>query len=228
MKTACLMTSLLLANLCILFSVQIAISEAQGSSNGIVVRDDGKYSALPISAEDIMRLLPDTNDLPGYAVVTPQADDPIVIPGFEYGHTRIVLNKGGIVPGARWNGSRIVREWFGANHVQAYLSRAMQFLNFLRPNSIRAEVNVYDRSAALLGNTYEYHRQRSNVVTYRGTPSGFALGEEAWYFRDSTNRGFVAFTYDTGACRVDAPDVFWRNRWRKAFYTAYSSIPKGW
>ncbi|GIV14903.1 MAG: hypothetical protein KatS3mg022_0338 [Armatimonadota bacterium] len=207
MKTSCLKISLLLANLCTLLLAQIEISGAQGSSNGVVVRDNGKYSSLSVNAEDVMRLLPDTTDLPGYTVVVPQADDPIVIPGVEYGHTCILLNKNDMLPETKWNASRIVREWFRADQVQAYLSRAIQSLNFLRPDSIRAEVNVYNCPAASLGNTFEHYRQRSNVVICQGTPSGFTLGEGAWYFRDSTNRGFVAFTYDRGACRVDAPDV---------------------
>jgi hypothetical protein len=147
---------------------------------------------------DLLSLVCDADDIPGYALLLPPAPpegrNDIVRPG-EYTHTRLQI-------GYRYG--QVTREWFSLSALQAYHSGALQLLSRMRNEWVQVEVRVYPQPARQFGQTFTERQRSSSTRLRRGTPSGHWLGEENFYLPDNRGGGTVWFVYDRATVHVVA------------------------
>ncbi len=97
---------------------------------GIVVTNEGQRQSLGYTPSDLLFLLCNIDEVPGYTVVVreyrPEVDAGTVAWQMPYGHTYVHLNVGGDeeYPGERVS-CEIIRTWVPHQRAQAYLKRSI-------------------------------------------------------------------------------------------------------
>jgi hypothetical protein len=179
---------------------------------GVVVENEGKYQSTGYTPADLLFLLCEPDEIPGYTVVIREYRGLDVDGGTfawmaPFGHTYVWLNSGGLSSSAKREElqCRVTRQWFPLEHAQAYLARQIgSFIELSRGGSIYVQVSLYQKRAS---QNYEDFQRGSAALFYRGTPSGIPLGTESWYSLSPKNSVSLCFVYDRSFVRVMSPDI---------------------
>lgn len=177
---------------------------------GIKIVNRGSVPSLGYTPADLLFLLPDVQEVPGYTVVVREyrgQDDPGTLESGEpFGHTYITLNENstGTIHGLEQPTCRITRSWFPIERAQAYLARQILTYTDLARQRIRVEVTVYERPVR---QTFEEVQRVSSAILLRGTPSTKPLGDEAWHLKGSQGGGSLSFWYDRAKVVLDSHNL---------------------
>ncbi len=177
---------------------------------GIVVTNEGQRQSLGYTPSDLLFLLCNIDEVPGYTVVVreyrPEVDAGTVAWQMPYGHTYVHLNVGGDeeYPGERVS-CEIIRTWVPHQRAQAYLKRSIpSYTELTAQDCIRVVIRLSTVSVPAL----EEQMRSSPIVFARGSPSGEPLGDECWHVRHPTGEGgAVMFRYDTCRVGIEAPNI---------------------
>ncbi|GIV14633.1 MAG: hypothetical protein KatS3mg022_0068 [Armatimonadota bacterium] len=182
----------------------------QTVEGGIKIVNRGSVPSLSYTPADLLFLLPDVQEIPGYTVVVREyrgQDDPGTLDsGTPFGHTYITLNElsTSTVHGLEQPACRITRSWFPMERAQAYLARQILTYTDLARQRIRVEITVYGRPVQ---QTFEDVQRASSAILLRGTPSTKPLGEEAWYLNAPRGGGSLSFWYDRAKVVLESPNL---------------------
>jgi hypothetical protein len=179
--------------------------------DGVKIWNRGGIS-LGHTPADLLALLPDAQEIPGYTVVAREyrgQEDPGTFAwAAPFGHTWIVLNQGKTT---MWSNTHDTlhckreRIWFPLERAQAYLSREIPtYADLTRSGKIHAQIAVYIQP---IQETFESVQRQSSAILQRGTPSGKPLGDEAWYIRTPQGGGNLCFLYDKAQVDVSAENL---------------------
>jgi len=179
---------------------------------GVVVENEGKYQSTGYTPADLLFLLCEPDEIPGYTVVIREYRGLDVDGGTfawmaPFGHTYVWLNSGGLSSSAKREELKcqITREWFPVERAQAYLARQIgSFIELSRGGSIIVDVELRLRRVST---NYKDFQRGSAALFYRGTPSGIPLGTESWYSLSPKNSVSLCFVYDRSFVRVMSPDI---------------------
>jgi hypothetical protein len=174
---------------------------------GVVVENEGKYQSTGYTPADLLFLLCEPDEIPGYTVVIREYRGLDVDGGTfawmaPFGHTYVWLNSGGLSSSAKREELKcqITREWFPLERAQAYLARQIgSFIELSRGGSIIVDVELRLRRVSM---NYKDFQRESAALFYRGTPSGIPLGTESWYSLSPKNSVSLCFVYDRSFVRV--------------------------
>ena len=179
---------------------------------GVVVENEGKYQSTGYTPADLLFLLCEPDEIPGYTVVVREYRGREIDGGTfawmaPFGHTYVWLNSGGLSSSAKREElqCRVTRRWFPLEHAQAYLARQIgSFIDLIGGGSIYVQVSLYQKRAS---QNYEDFQRGSAALFYRGTPSGIPLGTESWYSLSPKNSVSLCFVYDRSFVRVMSTDI---------------------
>jgi hypothetical protein len=179
---------------------------------GVVVENEGKYQSTGYAPADLLFLLCEPDEIPGYTVVIREYRGLGVDGGTfawmaPFGHTYVWLNSGGLSSSAKREELKcqITRQWFPVERAQAYLARQIgSFIELSRGGSIIVDVELRLRRVST---NYKDFQRESAALFYRGTPSGIPLGTESWYSLSPKNSVSLCFVYDRSFVRVMSPDI---------------------
>jgi len=179
---------------------------------GVVVENEGKYQSTGYTPADLLFLLCEPDEIPGYTVVVREYRGREIDGGTfawmaPFGHTYVWLNVGGLFSSAKREELKcqITREWFPVERAQAYLARQIgSFIELSRGGSIIVDVELRLRRVST---NYKDFQRESAALFYRGTPSGIPLGTESWYSLSPKNSVSLCFVYDRSFVRVMSTDI---------------------
>jgi hypothetical protein len=175
---------------------------------GVVVENEGKYQSTGYTPADLLFLLCEPDEIPGYTVVVREYRGREIDGGTfawmaPFGHTYVWLNSGGLSSSAKREElqCRVTRQWFPVERAQAYLARQIgSFIDLIGGGSIYVQVSLYQKRAS---QNYEDFQRGSAAVFHRGTPSGIPLGTESWYSLGPKKSTLsLCFVYDRSFVRV--------------------------
>lgn len=179
---------------------------------GVVVTNEGRYQSTGYTPADLLFLLCDTDEIPGYTTVVREYRGREVDGGTfawqaPFGHTYIWLNAGGLSASVRREElqCRLSRVWVPLDRAQAYLARQIgSYAELVGSGSVGVDISLYLKRAPW---KYEEFQRGSAARFTRGTPSGIPLGTDAWYSRAPKGGGSLCFVYDRCFVRLQSPDL---------------------